>query len=112
MANSIASATVASDAPTPAEIKRFLVPISFLERVWNVVSGIFSEDSLKERWDVKYKIKPDFLKDTHNVRTNNEALLLISKLRLNIEKSDLKAYLGKWTKKEITCFIQHGVALI
>ena len=76
------------------------------------MSGIFSKESLKTRWDVKYKIKPEFLRDTHNVRTNKEALLTIANLRVNIEESDLKTYLGNWTKKEIYCYQSHGVPLI
>ena len=112
MVNSTATAAATPLPPNPAQIKQYLVPISFLKRVWNVVSGIFSKDSLKTRWDVKYKIKPEFLRDTHNVRTNKEALLTIANLRVNIEKSDLKTYLVNWTKKEITCFIEDGVALI
>ena len=112
MVNSTATAPVAPAVPTPAQIKQYLVPISFLKRVWNVVSGIFSKDSLKTRWDVKYKIKPEFLRDTHNVKTNREALLTIAKLCLNIEKSDCEAYIRNWSKRDLICFIKHGVGLI
>jgi hypothetical protein len=112
MVNSTATASAGPAAPTPEQIKRYLVPISFLKRVWNVVSGIFSKDSLKTLWDVKYKIKPEVLQHSHNVRTNKEALDTIAKLCLNIEKSDCVSYLGNWTTNEIDCYLKHGVALI
>lgn len=112
MVNSTATASAGPAAPTPEQIKRYLVRIPFYERVWNVVSRIFSKVSLKTLWDVKYKIKPEVLQNTHNVRTNKEALLTIAKLSLNIEKSDCKAYFGNWTINEIDCYRKHGVALI
>ena len=112
MVNSTATAAATPLPPNPDHIKKFLVPISFLKRVWNVVKGIFSKDSLKTRWDVKYKINAEFLQDQRNVRTNRDALVTIAILRDNIEKSDIQTYLGNWTKKEIDCSLIHKVAFI
>ncbi|MBU6149086.1 MAG: hypothetical protein KGQ54_02710 [Verrucomicrobia bacterium] len=91
MVNTISSTNGAGTAnPTPQEINRFLVPLSFLERISLIVKGIFSKESFKSLCGIKYGIKPDYIKFQCAAKT---ALKVIDAKKIQIRRSDLEAYL-------------------
>jgi hypothetical protein len=108
MVNSTATASAGPAAPTPEQIKRYLVRIPFYERVWNVVRGIFSEDPLKTRWGIKYAIKDDFIKFRELGQTE-ECLAAISKLGQFIRRSDLTMYMNSNWAPQMQFFKKTGL---
>ena len=128
MANSISFTNGAATAnPTPQEINRYLIPLSFFERISVVVKGIFSKESFKEfcgeeykgifskdfksLCGIKYKIKEDFLQNS-GIRKNEEAYKTILKNILYIRGTDIKNYLQNFTKSEIDGLIKSSIALV
>ncbi|NDE63514.1 MAG: hypothetical protein EB053_04085 [Chlamydiae bacterium] len=90
MANSISSTNGAGTAnPTPQDINRFLIPLSFLERISLIVKGIFSKEPFKYLCGIKYRINPDYIKCHHAAP---RAFDVVYAKALQIIKSDLVAY--------------------
>ena len=113
--------------PTPQEINRYLIPLSFFERISVVVKGIFSKESFsslcakeykgifskdfKSLCGIKYKIKKDFLQNS-GIRKNKEAYKTILENIFYIRGTDIQNYLQKFTKSEIDCLVKNSIALV
>jgi len=109
MVNSISSTNGAATAnPTLQEIKRFLIPLSFLERISLIVKGIFSKDSkdsFKSLCGIKYGIKADYINHSSLAK---KALKVVYAKREQIRKSDITTYLQLNFRVERDIYIYRG----